>query len=440
VEADPNLLDMWHSNIWVKAACAGLAIVTAVGTSASAQTPTHSAAIDAYVSTLADAGHVSGTLLVARGRDIIFEKSYGRADYNGGVANTPATLFAIASLTKPMTGIATRLLAERGVLGLEDPVARWIPDFPNGSRITIAHLLAHRSGLPHRVTRLEDELKPQTAESMSRVIAGATLVFEPGAQRLYSSAGYSVVARVLELATGKSYATLLRELVLAPADATTAVDATESELETRPRAKGHYWTPQAPLPTPARQLSYLVGAGSLWATPRDLFKVARRVVDGGYSGASTEGARAANGTIQWTGWSSGSQAILNYDPATDVTLIFVGNVLTGAIDWIARDVPRILAGVAIAIPTLPKPTVVSLSPAQQKRLEGVYNYFGAEQQLTFVSPSSALLGGEYFMLATGENSLYAPLNYADLVVVSDSTGRVSSLQFRGTSLSMPRVR
>ena len=430
---------MWHSNIWVRAVCGGLAIVTVVGTTASAQTPTHSAAIDSYVSTLADAGHVSGTLLVARGRDIIFEKSYGRADYSGGVANTPATLFAIASLTKPMTGIATRLLAERDVLRLDDPVVRWIPDFPNGSRITIAHLLGHRSGIPHRVTRLEDELKPQTAESMGRLIAGATLAFEPGAQRLYSSAGYSVLARVLELATGKSYATLLRELVLAPADATTAVDATESQLETRPRAKGHYWTPSTPVPTPPRQLSYLVGAGSLWATPRDLFKIARRVVDGGYSGAATEGARAANGTIQWTGWSSGSQAILNYDPASDVTVVFTGNVLTGAIDWIARDVPRILAGETIATPTAPRPTVVSLSPARQKQMEGVYNYFGAEQQLTFVSPSTALLG-EYFMLATGENSLFAPLNYAVIAVVSDSTGRISSLQFRGTTLSMPRVR
>ena len=184
-----------------------------------------------------------------------------------------------------MTGIATRLLADRGVLRLEDPVARWIAEFPNGSRITIAHLLAHRSGIPHRVTRLEDELMPQSAESMSRLIAGATLASEPGAQRLYSSAGYSVLARVLELATGKSYATLLRELVLAPADATTAVDATESQLETRPRAKGHYWTPRGPVPAAAMQLSYLVGAGSLWATPRDLFKVSRRVVDGGYSRA-----------------------------------------------------------------------------------------------------------------------------------------------------------
>ena len=61
-------------------------------------------------------------------------------------------------------------------------------------------------------------------------------------------------------------------------------------------------------------------------------------------------------------------------------------------------------------------------------------------RIAFVSPSTALLGGEYFVLATGENSLFAPLNYADIIVVSDSTGRISSLQFRGTTLSIPRVR
>ena len=64
---------------------------------------------------------------------------------------------------------------------------------------------------------------------MARLIGRAPLAFAPGAQRLYSSAGFSLLARVLELATEKSYAQLLHELVLDRVNATDVFDATESE-------------------------------------------------------------------------------------------------------------------------------------------------------------------------------------------------------------------
>ena len=292
--------------------------------------------IGRYLSTLDSAQQFSGTVLVARGSEVVFEQSYGRSAVGGSAKNTPATLFAVASITKPLTGIAARLLAERGVLGLEDPVARWIPEFPQGSRITITQLLGHRSGIPHRVTTLSDEQKSQTAESMTQLIGRAPLMFEPGAQRVYSSAGYSLLAHVLERASGKSFAALLRELVLQPAKASNAIDATETPAR-QPRAKGHFWTPDGPLAAPEKQLSFLVGAGSLWATPRDLFTVVRRIVDGGYGTPATSGARTPNGAIQWTGFSNGFQTVVSYDPATEVTVVVTGNVLTGAVEWIVRD-------------------------------------------------------------------------------------------------------
>ena len=110
---------------------------------------------------------------MARGTEIVLEKSYGLAEFKSRTPVTPATLFAVASLTKPLTGIAARLLAERGVLSLDDPIAKWLPDFPNGAAITVGQLVTHRSGLPHRVTQLSDEQQPQTAESMTGLVSRA---------------------------------------------------------------------------------------------------------------------------------------------------------------------------------------------------------------------------------------------------------------------------
>ena len=396
-------------------------------------------AMDAYIETLARDAQVSGTVLVASGSDVVYEKSFGYAEY-GRSKNTPETLFAVASVTKSLTGMATRALVARGVLRLEDPISKWIPDFPSANSITVGHLLSHRAGIPHRVTQPQDEQAAQTAESMVRLAERAGLVLPPGTQRLYSSTGYSVLARVLELAAGKPYSQLLRERVLAPAGANGVVDATEPFPNGARRAVGYFATPGGPTPAATKSLSFLVGAGSVWATPRDLFKIVRRVVDGGY-GTAAAGARDERGTVAWNGFSNGSMAVVHYDPVTKTTIIVTSNLLTGAIDWIVRDVPRILAGEAVAAPSAPVVNAVALSPERRRQLEGTYNYFGNQQQLSFLSPSAALLGGEYLFVATGDTALYAPQNYADYAVVSDSSGQVSAIQLRAPNgLSIARVR
>jgi hypothetical protein len=85
--------------------------------------------------------------------------------------------------------------------------------------------------------------------------------------------------------------------------------------------------------------------------------------------------------------------------------------------------------------------VVPLTAAQQQRLVGVYDFGGNEQQLRFLTPSAALLGDEYMLLATSERSLFAPQNYVEYAVVMDSTGTVTSLQMSGSgAFSMRRVR
>ena len=221
----------------------------------------------------------------------------------------------------------------------------------------------------------------------------------------------------------------MHELVLSPAGVSTAVDATEPMPPGTPRATGHFWTPDGPLAAPPKQLSFLVGAGSLWATPRDLFKVVRKIADGGYGAPAVAGAQAANGAVQWTGFTNGFSAIVDYTPSTGVTLILTGNLLTGATDWISRDVPRLLSGEAVGTPIAPRPSVVALPDTRRKQLEGTYS-FGGDQQLTFVNPTTALLGGEYVLVTTGVDAFYAPQNYATYAVVSDSTGSVVELRLQ----------
>ena len=109
--------------------------------------------------------------------------------------------------------LALQLIMEKK-LGYRDTLERWIRGIPSGDRITIEHLLRHRSGIPHRVTTEKDETQPMTAADVVEFARHSTLLFEPGSRSSYSSAGFSVLSRVLELASGKSYADLLAERLL----------------------------------------------------------------------------------------------------------------------------------------------------------------------------------------------------------------------------------
>jgi CubicO group peptidase (beta-lactamase class C family) len=143
-----------------------------------------------------------GAVVVLRDGKVAYSKAYGLANIDSGVANTTSTKFQIASVTKSFTALAVLRLVEQGRLSLDDPLAKFVPDFVGGDRITIHHLLAHTGGLP-------DFMGFNEAKNMPRECA-------PGDRLNYSNIGYVALGRVIEKVTGKTYEAYLREAVLDP--------------------------------------------------------------------------------------------------------------------------------------------------------------------------------------------------------------------------------
>ncbi len=145
---------------------------------------------------------------------------------------TEDTIFRMASLTKPMVTAAALALVEDGVLGLEDPVTRWLPDFQplydgKAPAITIRQLLTHTAGLSYgfmqpddgpylrlRVSDGMDQPGLSFGEELGRVVE-AGLFYPPGAAWLYS-VGMDVLGAILEKATGKSLPQIVAERVARP--------------------------------------------------------------------------------------------------------------------------------------------------------------------------------------------------------------------------------
>src|SRR5262245_33949170 len=103
-----------------------------------------------------DAQMFMGSVLVAKNGKVIFSKSYGMADLEWSVPNSPTTRFNIASMTKQFTAAAILLLEDRGKLKTNDSVKKYLPDAPSAwDKITIYHLLTHTSGIPEDAARYE---------------------------------------------------------------------------------------------------------------------------------------------------------------------------------------------------------------------------------------------------------------------------------------------
>jgi CubicO group peptidase (beta-lactamase class C family) len=299
------------------------------------------AAVDALVQPEADAGLLSGTLLIAQGDRILLQRTYGYANWELRVPVSPSTRFAIASITKVMTTAVAEKLAKEGRLDLDAPVRRYIPGFPDGPKggaPTIRQLLDHKAGVPWRVTKPIDETQRLLPADIVERIKKVGLLFEPGSEELYSSAAYTALARVIEVIEEKPFATILTEQVFKPAGMTGATDETSQQLMPARVMPYRFSNDGAKLvvaSNPYKDLSFLTGAGSVYATAEDLLHFAAAMRAGTLGKTALEQVTATNGS--WRGFYGriNSEASLDVLPSSNITLVMLTN-LQSAVTWQLR--------------------------------------------------------------------------------------------------------
>ncbi len=229
--------------------------------------------IDEYMMSGVEKGY-AGTLLIAKGGDIILNKGYGLADQEREIANTPDTIFDIGSDTKQFTAAATMKLVDQGKLATTDTLAKFFDEVPKDkAEITVHQLLTHTAGFRQG---LGGDFEAATKEEFLRSAFESDLLYTD--QRYsYSNAGYSILAAIIEDVSGHDYETYLRENLWEPAGLT-HTGYFFPDLEAQPVAQG-YWHGIRPRGSTAQryvddgQVSwYLVGNGGLLSTPLDIYK------------------------------------------------------------------------------------------------------------------------------------------------------------------------
>ncbi|MFT9496961.1 serine hydrolase domain-containing protein, partial [Anaerosolibacter sp.] len=167
--------------------------------------------IDKFFKELEKDKEFSGGILIAQGEKIIIKESYGIANHALNIKNQIKSKYLIASITKSITAMAIMILNQQNKLDINDPLDKYIPDFLNGDRITIHHLLTHTAGIWQDPEFIENVKIPHTMTELIGRFKHKKLEFEPGSKFEYSNLGYTMLAYIIEKVTGLSYEQFIQE-------------------------------------------------------------------------------------------------------------------------------------------------------------------------------------------------------------------------------------
>jgi CubicO group peptidase (beta-lactamase class C family)/D-alanyl-D-alanine dipeptidase len=194
---------------------------------------------------LADKGIPGISIALVNGRDIVWAKGFGLARPAARAPATAETVYRVASISKLFTDLAAMQLVERGVLHLDSPITRYLPDFrpanPSGTPITLRQLMSHRSGLVREpgTGHYFDSSGATLAQTVASLNA-VPPVYPPATQVKYSNAGIAVVGRVLEVTQGEPFHSYMDHAVLRPAGVRGGFQKTPAVQEKL--AQGEMWT------------------------------------------------------------------------------------------------------------------------------------------------------------------------------------------------------
>ena len=235
-----------------------------------------------YLVSANSAYRFNGAAMIMYHGRILLSKGYGFSNMGSNSVNTTETRFPILSMTKTFTSTVILKLEDEGKLSVNDNLSKYLPDYPNGSKIKIRHLLTHSSGIYDYTSDIgiEDSLivnNPIAKEKVINHFKDKPLDFSPGKYYRYSNSGYFLLGLIIEKVTGKPYETVVREMIFIP------LGMTQSgfdfiNLPREERAEGYeLWTEDKVIPYKHYDSTYAYSAGNIYSTIADLGKWAEAI-------------------------------------------------------------------------------------------------------------------------------------------------------------------
>lgn len=183
---------------------------------------------ETYLREVKDAGIVGSSFVFLKDNKVVSEFHYGSANLEKNQTVDANTIYHWASNTKPFTGIAIMQLRDRGLLKLDDPVTKYLPELraihnPYGSMddVTLRHLMTHSSGLRNPTWPWDkgepwEPFEPAEYSQLVAMLPYTQILVKPGSKYSYSNPGIIFLGRIIEKLTGDDYEVYVDKNILRP--------------------------------------------------------------------------------------------------------------------------------------------------------------------------------------------------------------------------------
>lgn len=230
----------------------------------------------------------NGSVLVYRDNRVVYDKSFGKADYENNIDFTDETIFQLASVSKQFTAAGILILEQEGLLSTDDLVSKYLSDYPFDN-VRVIHLLNHTSGMPNFQETMMgnlDSLQINGNDEMLGLLKTKKypLQWQPGDKWEYCDIAFCTAATLMEKVSGRNFKEFMAEKIFMPANMThtSAEYFTDTRLVDLSNLSQGYeldtinnqFTVAYNLPhnNYVRMLGGFYGDGSVYSTPKDMIK------------------------------------------------------------------------------------------------------------------------------------------------------------------------
>ena len=343
-----------------------------------------------------DANAPGAAVLVARGGEVVFRDARGMASVELGVPLSADHVFRLGSITKQIAAAGVLKLVEEGKVSLDDPLSRYLPEYPGGDAVSVRRLLDHTSGI-----RSYTSIPGVMDGPIQRDLSTAELIdsfkdeqpdFAPGEEWSYNNSGYVLVGAVIEEAGGQPWHAYLEQVLFEPLGMADTGYGNQAQALIPGHVAGYTGGSDGPVRARYLSMTQPHAAGALVSTVDDMLRWNRGLHEDGLlqpsshaamvelagkAGESNYGFGIMVGELrgqtlyQHGGGIFGFSTHLMYLPDSELTVVVLQNTDSGTPGFRPGETARRLAAFALGEP-YPDAVAVEVDPDSLRSAEGVY--------------------------------------------------------------------
>ncbi|WP_106793064.1 serine hydrolase [Aquimarina sp. Aq78] len=328
---------------------------------------------DTYLTKLTELKKFNGVVLLKKGKKTVLRKAYNiSSDTLSKLYVNVESQFDLRSVSKLFAKVSVLQLESEDKISRRDTIGKYLPDFPNGGRITIQHLMDNSSGLPREFDTTISNTLELSPDEIVALASKEKLEFEPGSEERYSNIGFQLLYYIIGRINKSSYSLFLKENFFKPLKMKSSGGNFDADLRhLKNYAYGHYVDDEKNIKRIDSFLQDEVRMGNLHSSVDDLAQFLSIL------SKEDHASLIHDHSISHAGGTKGKRAYIHRNLSQEYSIVFLTNYDEIPFEQLVSDLRSLLEGEGVKMPKAILRKSINLSSLVLKKYEGTYDFVDA---------------------------------------------------------------